>query len=62
VNPLCDCPSGFTCTKLCDDGRTPCGLLPPGRRGSFCVRDAWATFDPDRDGAAKCGGERKPPQ
>jgi hypothetical protein len=56
---LCECPSGFTCKPLC--GKENCGLVPKGKWGSYCVRDQWKDYNPDRDFLTSCGPEKKPP-
>lgn len=47
---LCACPSGFTCTPLCDNDHGSCSVAPKGRWGSYCVKNGpnGAGFDPRR--------------
>lgn len=45
---LCKCPSGYTCTPLCDATHGNCSIVPKGKWGSYCVKDGpnGAGFNP----------------
>ena len=48
----CDCPSGFSCTKLLDD----LGLGASELAGSYCIKDG-SQFQPTQEGGPTCRSE-----
>jgi len=50
---LCECPTGYKCTPLCDQTRGNCSLVPKGKWGSYCVKEgpSGSGYDPARPDA-----------